>query len=197
MLRPYALEVDAAPAPIGIDDPEPAFGWKLRGRGFQRAHRSRVRADGPGRTGAFLWDSGTVPSEETLGIEYAGAPLRPYSRYRWAVAVRDRESLWAAARSCASARHFSEAADHRALHHGGGLTRAEPGDPAATRPLKPARYPAAAFGSMCARSKLLNATAAEVCVPCASAERPGAGIATASRWPRLGSASRTEEDRRG
>lgn len=96
-LRPVDLRTEQQPAPLGLDEPQPLLSWKLTGTGrgrFQTAYRIRVVLDGadPGaESGPAVWDSGDVESAETTGVTYAGTALRPRTRYRWAVRVRDEE----------------------------------------------------------------------------------------------------------
>ncbi len=69
--------------PIGIDEPLPRFGWKLgsdRENVLQTAYE--IKVDG-------MWESGKVASGESVHIVYDGAPLQPFTRYRWSVRVWD------------------------------------------------------------------------------------------------------------
>jgi hypothetical protein len=88
----YDLEVEARHNPIGIDDPQPRLGWKLRSgtRGERQAAyeifvASSAAALISGK--ADLWDSGRVNSDETAWIAYGGAPLKSFQRCWWKVRV--------------------------------------------------------------------------------------------------------------
>ncbi len=79
--------------PLGMDEPSPRFSYRLRGDALQTARQIRVVREG----GGLAWDSGWVPSGESVQIEYAGEPLAPFTRYDWRVRIRDEagnESPW-------------------------------------------------------------------------------------------------------
>ncbi len=83
------LAVDYMETPLGIDNPEPRFSWKMDGNLYaleQKSWRVTVTEQATGRQ---MWDSGTVPGEISVGILYAGEPLAPCTRYVWAVEVTD------------------------------------------------------------------------------------------------------------
>ena len=81
--RVYGLTTELADAPLGMDEAQPRFGWKIDSdiRGVkQTAYRITVR------TGSkCVWDSGRVESSETAWIEYGGEPLVPRTEYAWQV----------------------------------------------------------------------------------------------------------------
>jgi alpha-L-rhamnosidase len=83
-----SLETDAAPAPLGIDDPRPRLTWQLVGQGtlrqtaFQLLVASTPQLLRPGAVD--VWDSGLVRSSEPAAV-YAGPPLRARTRYFWTV----------------------------------------------------------------------------------------------------------------
>ncbi|GAB3761441.1 family 78 glycoside hydrolase catalytic domain [Microlunatus parietis] len=88
-LLPYRLSTDHLIDPLGIDDPEPRFGWRLAGSGTERrqtAYRIRVRT---GDDHDPVWDSGRVESNDQHGIGYGGTELEPRTRYIWSVRVWD------------------------------------------------------------------------------------------------------------
>ncbi|WP_433894317.1 family 78 glycoside hydrolase catalytic domain [Streptomyces sp. CA-111067] len=101
-VRPTALTVESADNPLGIDIPVPRLGWQLTapGRGVsQRGYRVLV-ASSPAllaRDRADVWDSGQVRSADSVGVEYAGPPMRARQRCYWKVRVwdqDDRASVW-------------------------------------------------------------------------------------------------------
>lgn len=81
------LRVNYFRAPLGIDEEQPRFSWKMsdsRQAACQRAYCLQVTApDGP------CWESGWIASRNSVQIAYAGAPLRPLTRYVWRVMVKD------------------------------------------------------------------------------------------------------------
>ncbi|MFC4122954.1 glycoside hydrolase family 78 protein [Nonomuraea zeae] len=111
------LRVDGLAEPLGLDTGAPAFSWRLAGAGrgrAQSAYRLVVAREcdpvddpvggpvdenadenadesvGAGR----VWDSGVVTSAATYDIPYAGAELRPRTRYQWRVRVADESGAW-------------------------------------------------------------------------------------------------------
>ncbi|HVM47893.1 MAG TPA: glycoside hydrolase family 78 protein [Candidatus Acidoferrum sp.] len=92
--------------PLGIDAVQPRLSWIVESK--QRSQRqiayqilvSSTEAKLKANTGD-LWDTGQVPSDETIQISYAGKPLTSHERCFWKVRV------WDAARQ---ASEFSEPA---------------------------------------------------------------------------------------
>lgn len=82
----YDLRTEYAVQPLGIDVRRPRFSWKMRGEheGFQTDYRITVRDGDSKKT---YWDSGTVASDESVGIAYGGKPLRSFRRYTVTVRV--------------------------------------------------------------------------------------------------------------
>jgi alpha-L-rhamnosidase len=85
-----ALETDAAPTPLGIDDPTPRFTWRVAGTGDIQQMSSRVlvasRPDRLREAAADVWDSGEVKSSDPAGM-YAGPAVQPHTRYFWTVRI--------------------------------------------------------------------------------------------------------------
>ncbi len=92
------LKTEHMTNPIGIDDTNPLFSWKLndtitRGQ-VQTSYRIRVaksESDLENDTN-LLWDSGEVDSDNTVDIKYQGDSLEPSTRYFWNVEVCDKDS---------------------------------------------------------------------------------------------------------
>lgn len=69
--------------PLGIDCEKPHFSWQYSEE-FQgaRSYRICVASSEAALSGSpDMWDSGEIPSDESIGIEYNGKPLRSHSRY--------------------------------------------------------------------------------------------------------------------
>ena len=82
--------------PLGIDVAKPGFGWTLGSarRGDTQTAYQVLAASEPVllETGkSDLWDSGKVDSGQSLGIPYAGKPLKPGQKVWWKVRVWDRD----------------------------------------------------------------------------------------------------------
>ncbi|SMD05474.1 family 78 glycoside hydrolase catalytic domain [Kibdelosporangium aridum] len=81
-VRPIRLTTEHVTDPLGIDNPNPRFGWQLSGHGTgrkQTAYRIIV---------AGVWDSGKVMSSGQSTV-YSGGPLRSRTRYHWTIQVWD------------------------------------------------------------------------------------------------------------
>lgn len=90
--RPTGLTVDGLVQPLGIDSPKPLFAWKLQdaSQGAEQTAYEVVVSTHRSATGVLtgdVWDSGRVASAQSLRIAYAGAALKPSTRYYWQVRV--------------------------------------------------------------------------------------------------------------
>ncbi len=88
-----SLTVNMLSEPIGLDDPQPQFSWKINDAANgarQTAYRIRVSRDAS-QSGALIWDTGKVESSQSTGVVYAGTPLEPSHRYFWTVESWDKD----------------------------------------------------------------------------------------------------------
>ena len=104
-LQGVKLRCEYKANPLAIDAARPRLSWELEAarpslRNLkQGAYQVLVASSAAGLKAdrADLWDSGKVPSAESVNIEYAGAPLRSAQDCFWKVRVwdqDDRESEW-------------------------------------------------------------------------------------------------------
>ena len=87
MVKLYDLKTEYRVNPIGLDEPRPAFSWKLKSdkKGvYQDSCRITV-FDGE----ACVWDSGWLKTGQSLYHVYAGKALKPRAAYRVTVEVTD------------------------------------------------------------------------------------------------------------
>lgn len=82
------LQVEYRKTPLGIDVAQPRFSWQMSTtkaeRGYvQTAYRIEVR-DPAGR---MVWDTQKTDGARSIGIQYAGSPLKAATRYVWTVTV--------------------------------------------------------------------------------------------------------------
>ena len=85
------LQVEYMETPLGIDVAEPRFSWQMLSERYdqrQVAYRIVVKEKETERT---VWSSDPVPSDVSVGVVYAGEPLRPATRYDWTVTVWNAE----------------------------------------------------------------------------------------------------------
>src|SRR5689334_4447291 len=94
-LRAERLRCQHLLDPLGLDEPEPVFGWTPVGPGDERLEAYQVLVATlpelltPG--GADLWDSGRVEADTVNGVAYAGRPLRSSERCWWTVRLWGRD----------------------------------------------------------------------------------------------------------
>jgi alpha-L-rhamnosidase len=71
--------------PLGIDAAKPRFSWIIESdHQNEKQLAYQLVVDGQ-------WDSGRVPSEQSINVEYGGKELMPANRYSWKVRVWDAE----------------------------------------------------------------------------------------------------------
>lgn len=87
MVEIYDIRTEYRTDPIGMDTVVPAFSWKLRSDERGTAQRAcRIRVEAPE---GCAWDSGWVRTDRSLYHPYAGAPLKPRTRYTLLVEAED------------------------------------------------------------------------------------------------------------
>ena len=102
---PKALRCEYMIDPLGIDVARPRLSWVLTARdagsrGVRQTAYQVVVASSPAllaREKADLWDSGKVPSDRSIQIEYCGQPMKSSEECCWRVRVwdaADRPSAW-------------------------------------------------------------------------------------------------------
>ena len=95
-LRVEGLRCEYRVNPLGLDAPQPRLSWLLESS--ERAQRQTayqvLAATSPALVSngkGDLWDSGKVPSGESVHVIYGGQPLRPGQRVYWKVRAWDRD----------------------------------------------------------------------------------------------------------
>ncbi len=87
------LRTESLETPLGIDEIQPLFSWQMasdRIGAAQTAYRVMVADDEAKLSaGEFVYDSGRVMSDRSLGISYNGKALRGSTRYFWKVQLWD------------------------------------------------------------------------------------------------------------
>ena len=81
-----------SPANIGAT---PSFSWRMcspKEGAAQQAYRIMVKEGSP--NGQCVWDSGEVACGKSVGVKYAGTPLKSATKYFWTVAVKDEKGNW-------------------------------------------------------------------------------------------------------
>ena len=96
-MKKHRLQVSActceyAENPLGVDTPQPRFGWILESitRGAMQSAYQILVASSPevlAQDAGDKWDSGQVKSGRSLNVPYEGTPLRSAERCWWKVRV--------------------------------------------------------------------------------------------------------------
>ncbi|MEV6636840.1 family 78 glycoside hydrolase catalytic domain [Actinoplanes sp. NPDC051470] len=84
--------------PVGIDAPQPRFGWRLQTATTGQS-QARYQVQVGKASEADVWDSGIVPSTQSSDVVYKGPALTANTTYQWRVRVWDgqgRPSGWSA-----------------------------------------------------------------------------------------------------
>ena len=80
------LTVEGREEPLGLDEPQPRFGWQLlSGKNDVRQISYRIRVSTEAST--LVWDSGEVPTDSSQWVAYQGPALQPGRDYFWQVKV--------------------------------------------------------------------------------------------------------------
>lgn len=84
------LQVEYRPTPLGIDVAQPRFSWQMAAGSGERGYsQTAYQIEVKDPTGGVVWDTRKTMDSASLGIQYAGSPLKPASRYSWTVTVWD------------------------------------------------------------------------------------------------------------
>ncbi len=150
MLSLYDLTIEYKADPIGLDEVQPRFSWKLKSdRNDTRQSAYRVTVS----NSEIMWDTGKLESEQSTLIEYMGATFEARTAYTWTVTVWDNHGESASASASFETGLLSGAAfEGRAKWITHGLPKEESASPVfsksfpATKPVKQARLYATALG---------------------------------------------------
>lgn len=87
-----ALTTEMADTPLGVEAEAPRFGWKIYGdvNDIRQKSYHVLVASSPdllAKGAGDVWDSGTVESDQSVYIPFAGIPLKPATRYWWKVRI--------------------------------------------------------------------------------------------------------------
>jgi alpha-L-rhamnosidase len=86
------MTVDHKVNPVGIDNRQPGFSWKIITIGkniIQTAYSLRVSTDEKFSSSKTIWQSGKVESDESIFHIYQGPDLKSGQRYFWQVKIWD------------------------------------------------------------------------------------------------------------
>jgi len=92
----YDLRVNDRIAPMGIDDTNPTFSWKMKSNAIgakQTAYRIAVT----GERGVCMWDTGWISSDRSVAVRYDGLMLEPCTAYTVSAQIKDQNGCETAA----------------------------------------------------------------------------------------------------
>ena len=92
MAKPIHLRVEHLDNPLGIDVAAPRMSWmadNTERNWRQSAYQIAVASSPEKIKNPDIWDSGVVPSADSVGIAYTGLALQSRKRYYWAVRTWD------------------------------------------------------------------------------------------------------------
>jgi len=89
-IQTYDLTCDYLSEPLGIDNVNPNFGWKIKGTP-QAAYRIIVSSEKKANENNTLWDSGEVQSTDQFMVKYEGEQLSSRDLCWWKVMVWDKD----------------------------------------------------------------------------------------------------------
>ena len=88
------LTTDHLVSPANVGE-TPSFSWRMcspKEGAAQQAYRLMVREGSP--NGQCVWDSGEVACGKSVGVKYAGTPLKSATKYFWSVSIKDESGAW-------------------------------------------------------------------------------------------------------
>ena len=89
MLKVVDLRINNQASPIGTDDANPEFSWRIEGDERQENYRLTV-SETPDYS-RVVWDSGVIESSESLHVSYQGKGLKSCQEYFWKVVVNSKQ----------------------------------------------------------------------------------------------------------
>ena len=78
------LQVEYRNTPLGIDVTQPRFSWQMATTAGERGYaQTAYQIEIKDPKGNLVWDTKRTQNSTSLGIKYAGSPLRAATRYSW------------------------------------------------------------------------------------------------------------------
>ena len=82
------LRVEYRNTPLGIDVTQPRFSWQMATTAGERGYaQTAYQIEIKDPKGNVVWDTKRTDNSVSLGITYAGSPLKAATRYSWTVTV--------------------------------------------------------------------------------------------------------------
>jgi alpha-L-rhamnosidase len=78
------LQVEYRATPLGIDVAKPRFSWQMAATAEERGiSQSAYQIEVRDSKGTLVWDTKRTDGSASLGLKYAGSPLKAATRYSW------------------------------------------------------------------------------------------------------------------
>lgn len=95
-ISPVSLTCEYTVNPLGIDVPSPRLGWQNESSERQQRQSGYeiivgLSPEDIKANRGTIWSTGKVVSDVSVHITYSGTPLKPFTRYYWAVRVFDQD----------------------------------------------------------------------------------------------------------
>ena len=82
------LQVEYRNTPLGIDVAQPRFSWQMATTAGERGYaQTAYKIEIKDSKGNVVWDTKRTDDSTSLGMTYAGRPLKAATRYSWTVTV--------------------------------------------------------------------------------------------------------------
>ena len=84
------MEVNELNSPIGLDDQNPSFSWKINCDCYnlkQTHYQIKVSSDKFDSKENLIWDSGKIESSNSIRIRYDGSSLKYDTDYYWQITI--------------------------------------------------------------------------------------------------------------
>ena len=111
----YDLMTEDMTEPMGIDDPNPTFSWKMRSDVIGQRQTAYQLVVKQGDT--VVWDTGKVESDSSVGIVYGGEALLSSTVYTWYVKVWDKDGKVATSEEAGFEMGLLEESDFADVHY--------------------------------------------------------------------------------
>ena len=97
VLKLESLKCEYQISPRGVEKDQPFLSWQIKASAKRNVGQSSYRIivvesnNIPSENKPFFWDSGVVPSSQSVNVKYNGKPLESAKKYYWKVQVQDKK----------------------------------------------------------------------------------------------------------
>jgi len=97
VLKLESLKCEYQISPRGVEKDQPFLSWQIKASAKRNVGQSSYRIivvesnNIPSENKPFFWDSGVVPSSQSVNVKYNGKPLESAKKYYWKVQIQDKK----------------------------------------------------------------------------------------------------------